>query len=338
MTNPFTLTFGKEPLNMIDREYQLSEIEESFLDENPTSQIYMITGIRGSGKTVSLTSLYKSFKARKDWIVIELNSSLDLLKQLVFELYETPSLTKLFIDAKIDLSFLGFGVTIQKSNPIFTETTALERMLNELKNHNKKVLICIDEVTSNKDMRVFASTFQILIRHDLPLFLLMTGLPQEIYLLQNVDTLTFLYRAPKINLSKLNILSISNSYKETLNISDEEALELAKLSKGYAFAYQAIGNLYYKERKMDLKKLDSILSERVYEKIWMELPEREREIVKVIAEGHSTIKEIREIVNITSSDMSSYRNRLNKKGIIDISQRGKISFILPRFEDIIQTY
>lgn len=88
----------------------------------------------------------------------------------------------------------------------------------------------------------------------------------------------------------------------------------------------------------DKSVIKKCLTFQIYEKIWIELPEREREIVKVIAEGHNSIKEIREIVNITSSDMSSYRNRLNKKGFIDISQRGKITFILPRFEDIIQTY
>lgn len=338
MKNPFTLTFGKEPLQMIDRNFQLSEIEESFLEEYPTSQIYMITGVRGSGKTVALTTLYKSFKARKDWIVIELNSSLDLLKQLIAELYEIPSLNKWFIEAEIDLSMFGIGVSLKKSNPIVNESTALERMLGIIKKKGKKVLICIDEVTSNQNMKIFASTFQILIRHDLPLYLLMTGLPQEIYLLQNVDTLTFLYRAPKISLSKLNILSISNSYKQVLNVDDEEAFKLAKLTNGYAFAYQAIGNLYFKEGKLDIMKLDSILSERVYEKIWMELSGKEKEVVNAIASGNTTIKDIREAVHISSSDMSSYRNRLDKKGIVDTTTRGKLSFTLPRFGEIILTY
>lgn len=338
MTNPFTLAFGKEPLTMIDRNFQLSEIEDSFLSENPSSQIYMITGVRGSGKTVSLTTLYKSFKKRKDWIVVELNSSINLLNQLVSELYEVPSLTNLFIEAKIDLSAFGIGVSLEKSRPIINESTAIERMLNVIKKKNKKLLICIDEATNNENMKIFASTFQILIRHDLPLFLIMTGLPNEIDLLQNVDTLTFLYRAPKISLNKLNMLSISNSYKDTLNISDTKAKELAKLTNGYAFAYQTIGFLYYRDKKINLDEFDSILSERVYEKIWSELPEKEREIVRSIAKGNTTIKEIREDTKISSSDMSTYRIRLNKKGIVDTSERGKITFILPRFAEVILTY
>lgn len=36
-------------------------------------QIYMITGVRGSGKTVMLTDISKHFRKDKDWIVIELN-------------------------------------------------------------------------------------------------------------------------------------------------------------------------------------------------------------------------------------------------------------------------
>ena len=76
--------------------------------------------------------------------------------------------------------------------------TALARMLDSLRKHHKKVLVTIDEVTNNQNMRIFASSFQIFIRHDLPLFLLMTGLYENINKLQNEDSLTFLYRAPKI--------------------------------------------------------------------------------------------------------------------------------------------
>lgn len=338
MQNPFSLTFGKEPLTMIDRDFQLSEIEDSFLEDNPSSQIYMITGVRGSGKTVALTSLYKSFKKRKDWIVVELNSSLDLLKQLMSELYEIPSLTKLFIDAKIDLSFFGFGVSLGKSTPIINESTAIERMLKEINKKNKKVLICIDEATNSENMKIFASTFQILIRHDLPLYLIMTGLPQYIDLLQNEDTLTFLYRAPKITLNNLNTISIADSYSKTLKVDDKKAMDLAKQTRGYAFAYQAIGRLYFEDGKLNLNKLDSILSERVYEKIWNELPNKEKEVVLAIANGNTTIKDIRNVTKISSSDMSTYRLRLMRKGIVDSSQRGKLNFTLPRFGEVILTY
>lgn len=58
-------------------------------------------------------------------------------------------------------------------------------------------------------MQAFASAFQIFIRQDLPLYLLMTGLYENINNLQNEDNTTFLYRAPKVELKSLNITTIS---------------------------------------------------------------------------------------------------------------------------------
>ena len=47
--NPFSLSFGKEPVNAIRQEKQLNEIVEGFTAENPEFQVCMITGVRGSG-------------------------------------------------------------------------------------------------------------------------------------------------------------------------------------------------------------------------------------------------------------------------------------------------
>ena len=66
----------------------------------------------------------------------------------------------------------------------------------------------INEITNTKYMREFIFSFQIFVRQDLPLFLLMSGSHKGVYELQNVNTLTFLYRAPKIKLSPLNAIEI----------------------------------------------------------------------------------------------------------------------------------
>ena len=80
MTNPFSLSFGKEPLSFIERGRQSREITDSFSEENPSCQVYMITGVRGSGKTVMLTDIAKHFRKEKDWIVADLSPERDLLQ------------------------------------------------------------------------------------------------------------------------------------------------------------------------------------------------------------------------------------------------------------------
>lgn len=77
----------------------------------------MITGVWGSGKTVMLTDISKHFRKDKDWIVIELNSDRDLLYSFAAKLYDQKNLKDLFIKAKLDLSVLRIGVSIEKSNP-----------------------------------------------------------------------------------------------------------------------------------------------------------------------------------------------------------------------------
>lgn len=342
MNNPFTIAFGTEPKEIISRDLQLQEIEDAFLNDVPTSQTYIITGIRGAGKTLALTSVRKKFEAKKDWIVLELNSNGDALNELASKLYDYPGLSKLFIKAELNLSGFGIGTTIKKVPPISHISTALERMLKEIKKQNKKVLICMDEVSSNENMKLFTSTYQILIRYDLPIYLVMTGLPQNIDTLQNEETLTFLYRAPKIVLEKLNLPDIAISYEETLNADKEKAVELAKLTNGYAFAYQVLGYLCYQDKEMDknkiLAKYDGLLNERSYQKIWSELSSKEKEIAIVIAKGKTKIKDIREAAKLNSGEMSTYRRRLLIKGIVDASNYGSLTFTLPRFSNIIKQW
>lgn len=63
--NPFSLTFGRIPKCYIDRDLLENEIIESFQEENPAHQVCMITGVRGSGKTVAMTEICEAFAEKK---------------------------------------------------------------------------------------------------------------------------------------------------------------------------------------------------------------------------------------------------------------------------------
>ena len=52
--------------------------------------MYMITGVRGAGKTVLMTSIAKELTEDKKWVVVELNPELDLLEQLAAKIYNLP--------------------------------------------------------------------------------------------------------------------------------------------------------------------------------------------------------------------------------------------------------
>ena len=342
--NPFTLTFGTEPIQYINRNTQTNEIISTFSGEMPATNVYMISGVRGSGKTVLLTNIADYFEKKDEWIVVNVTPDVDILNTVAAKLYSRSELKKLFVQAKLDLSAFGLGVSIEKGNQIFDIETALEKMLAELDKKKKRVLITIDEVVKNINIKIFAGVFQLFIRQKLPVYLIMTGLYDNIYNLQNEDTLTFLYRAPKVVLEPLSIGAIASSYAKVFDMDREEAGNMAKLTKGYPFAYQVLGYLFWdsREKKRNSKiedvipEYDHMLEEYVYEKIWSELSQKEKDIIAILAENESTkVIDIRERLNFKSNEMSVYRDRLKKRGIIDVSSYGSISLKLPRFGEVI---
>jgi hypothetical protein len=193
-------------------------------------------------------------------------------------------------------------------------------------------------------MRVFTSAFQIFVREEFPVYLLMTGLYQNIYDLQNDKSLTFLYRAPKIDLKALNINAIARKYEALFEISEEAALSMAKYTNGYPFAFQVLGYLYWeKEKKSDIEEVlpeyDQYLEEYSYEKIWSELSEGDKKVSYALAlnQGSAKIQDLIKNTEFKSNYMSVYRDRLKKRGIVDTSTYGYMTFSLPRFDVFVRS-
>ena len=82
MGNPFTLSFGKKPVQYISRLEQTNQILAAFQEENPTNQLFMITGVRGSGKTVMLTNIASEMRKSSNWNLYTARSGLNCQKQI----------------------------------------------------------------------------------------------------------------------------------------------------------------------------------------------------------------------------------------------------------------
>ena len=337
--NPFNITFGKEPFSIISRNNELSEIYNSFLSDSPNTDAYILTGIRGSGKTVAMTTIVDHFRKMNNWICVELNPISDMLEQLAAKLYDEGNLKSLFTKKEFSFSFSGLGFSISGENPVVNISSFIKREFEFLQKKNMRVLITVDEVLSNEYVKVFVHEFQTLLREKYPVCLIMTGLYQNISLLEKQKSLTFLYRAPKIYLGELNVRAIANSYKDIFEISEKEGIELAKITCGYAFAYQLLGNILFESGKTKLDnsiidKFDELLQERSYDIIYSELTKREKEILK-----NATIDSSNEYIisktNISKSQLSQYKKVLYLKGIIQDNRNGVI-FRLPRFKEYLE--
>lgn len=340
MSNPFILTFGKEPINYISRLNCFEKVKSDFLDEISSNSIYMITGVRGSGKTVLLTLLSKEFESRDDWIVVDLNPERDMLNSFLSQLYNSNKVKHLSLSLNLNISFNGIGVSIGDNKPSSDVETVINKVVKYLHEKKKKILISIDDAASNDNIKMFAHTFQGLLRKGYAVYLLMTGLYENIDSIQNNNTLTFLSRTPKIMLDALNLPSIRDSYKKIFSIDDYTSIEMAKLTSGYAYAYQVLGYLMWNksEKMIDddlLSNYDHYLAEFVYDRLWENISEGEKDFLELVCDNN-IISAIAEKLNKSVKALSTLRSRLIKRGIITSHDRGKIEFALPRFKEYIE--
>ena len=317
----------------------MSEIFDDFCEEEPSQQVYMLTGIRGSGKTVLLTEISDRFRKEDDWIVIDLNARGHLMNDLAEKLCSEQALSELFKRSKINLSLFGLGVEIDNTVPVANIETAVGKMLESIKKHGKKLLITIDEVTNSDEMAAFAGSFQIFVRRSLPVFLIMTGLYENIDALQNDQSLTFLYRAARMELGALNTGIITSNYEKVFHIPREKAREMSKLTRGYPYAFQALG-YYTWENDGDytaaMDQYKQLLDERAYEKLWSELSEGDRRTAYGIAASKTgKLEEIRAILDLKPNAINQYRKRLIRRGIVNGERRGELRFTLPLFESFV---
>ncbi len=342
--NPYTINFGKIPKQYINRDVLISEIIESLESKDIDEQAFKITGIRGTGKTVTLTAIEREISKEDNWIIVDIKPNSDITKELVANLYtQVPFITK-YIDANLNLSLFGIGINLAKKSPVASIDLVLKKLLEEIKKKNMRVLVVIDEVRKTDRLVDFIQEFQILIRQDLPLFLVVAGLYEDIETIENAEGLTFFLRASKYEMKPLNIEIIKENYKMILKLSDEKAKELACMTMGYAFAYQAFGKYMWESKEKEitsfvLSQVDGALWEKVYDKIWSELREKEKWYLSfIVKKGRMPVSELLEITQKKHNDWSLPRRRLVEKGIIDGKLRGEVKIILPRFSEYVKEH
>lgn len=119
---------------------------------------------------------------------------------------------------------------------------------------------------------------------------------------------------------------------DIFDLDMEAAGEMAGLTKGYPYWE----NMMTKTLEEILSEYDQYLEEYVYGKIWSELSDLDRKIlIEMAKSGETKVKKIREGIEMKPEQFSVYRERLKRKGVLDTSKYGEVSFILPRFAEFV---
>lgn len=325
MQNPFTTTFSKTPEYTYIATDQTDEILENFSYETPSESVYKITGVRGSGKTVILAKIEEELKSganrERGWLVFDLNPARDMLGQIAAMLHKE-----------------GFGGSDTKNRSV-----EVESMIQQAQGKGKRILIGIDEVSKTTEMIKFASEYGRWLRANYPVYLVCTGLYENIQEVSNVKNLTFFRRATTIKTEPLNWIRMSEMYKKQLRVEQDEAREMAKCTKGYAYAFQELGVLYFKKSKTEtlediIPDLKAELFAYSYEKIWEEMTDGDRFLAALLTEKKEYKREeVLKLMGEKAGSYSMYRDRLLKRGILE-GRQAYISLALPYFADYIKEY
>ena len=255
-----------------------------------------------------------------NWLVFDVNPTRDILEQIAAMLVKA-----------------GFGSEEKKT------TVEVEEMIQNVQKKGKKILIGIDEVSKSEEMIKFASEYGRWLRAGYPVYFVCTGLYENIQELCNVNNLTFFRRATTVKTEPLNMIRMTEMYRSKLNIDVSQARELAKITKGYAYAFQELGVLCFKKKENEtlediLSKLKSELFAYSYEKIWEEMTEMDRFLAGLLTEKEEYKREeVLKLMGEKSGSYSMYRDRLIKRGILN-SRQGYISLALPYFGEYIKEY
>ena len=340
MNNPFSIIFGVETEAFIPRIIEYQKVVNDFESISPVTMGYVITGIRGCGKTVLMTSIQRHFAESKDWFVLRLNPDINLFASAVSQMGEFVKLKdETLTGVNISIGGVGGGLSRQS---LSDEETLLRKMLTAASKRKKRVLLVIDEASNTRNIKTFAHSYQAFIGEGLPVFLLMTALPENFASLSRAKNSTFIRRLPRIRLGMLSNLSVEDKYMEFFKLTSEQSVELAGLVKGYPYAFQVLGSLLWDKQKpvIDDKVLsdfDALLGDGIYTPIWEHLSEKERKVVCAIAESNEgSTKDVRQILGMEPNQFSPYHDLLKEYGLIDAEKYGELSFSLPRFGQFVK--
>lgn len=353
--NPFKPTAGGEPPLLIGRERVVRDFDKG-LDNGvgAPGRIMLITGARGTGKTVMLTVLGDKARAHK-WDVIEETASNGLCERLVSELCSKDSLIdKLTFAPSITIAGASVSLGEAELSPKRMPETlrkAMSARLDALEKRDAGLMISIDETqaASRADLIAIATAIQHQIREKRNVSIVFAGLPQMISDLFDDEVITFLRRARTNVLANVPIDEVKESFAQTFEDSgmslDTSLVEKAAVATaGYPYMIQLVG--YYIWDAADARESTVISKEDVDEGIREARVDLDNAVcvpelhglskndkayleAMAVSDGPSGTSEVAKRMGRSAKYAATYRKRLLDAYVIRQTDRGEVDFAVP---------
>jgi hypothetical protein len=357
VANPFNPQFGKRPEQFVGRDLIVNGFLQSLNERNDPKHTTIVTGIRGAGKTALLSDVAANLGGGR-FLVIDVTVGNGMLLEVLdeFAAKGKPWPEKRFDKIKgLTAGALGFsfGLSLKDSQETHGFRYYVTELLGELKKQRITTVFLLDEVHLKTDeMRVFAITYQHLVREDMDVALLMAGLPGAVLDILNDQVLTFLRRAYRVELGDIDPKVFQVAYQDAFgrggrNFGHDALRDAAQATKGYPYLFQLLGYYLWQSGKRELGQNDVAralalskvdLFQNVHALLFRDLSAKDREFLFAMVPDTMSTKfgDITERLDVSKGYASQYRRRLMEAGLIVSQAHGQLSFRLPYMREFLQ--
>lgn len=357
--NPFTPNFGQLPMYLAGRRNEISDIEyvlEGGLNAPARTSIFI--GARGCGKTALLT-YFATEAQQRGWICANTACIAGMQEDI---LQQTITAAENLVPSESGRHIKGlsigqvFGIEWESEKEYRPNwRTSITRVIEALNEQGIGLLITIDEINPDlEEMIQVASVYQLLIRENRKVALLMAGLPSKVSALLSGESVSFLRRSSQYSLGNIADYDVEHAIRKTVEDSgkriDENALTLAaKEIAGYPYMLQLVGFHAWNEAEgrdeidaEDVRRgagyAKREFADRILKTTLRELSAGDIEFLQAMLpdDDVSRTGDIAKRLGKTSGYVSQYRSRLIESGIIESAGRGMVVTTLPGLKEYLE--
>lgn len=366
VNNPFTPTFGTSPPLLVGRDTDLDDFREG-LRGGPGSpeRATLVTGLRGTGKTVMLNA-YEDVAGAEGWLVISETATPNLIDRITHE--HLPRLLS-EVDPRQTESRLtgvslpgGFGADREVSER-HTPRPGLRSQLNLLtdllaERGSGGVLITVDEVHRKglNDLRELGTTIQHAFRERRNVAFVGAGLPSAVDDLLSDEVSTFLRRADRRHLRTVRpeevAAAIAVPVRQAGRDITPDALQVAVAGTGgYPFMIQLVGlhawradstaaTIDVDQARRGVDQARRKVGQLVHASALADLSDVDRSFLAAMAhdDGPSRMADIAARLGVDATYAGQYRLRLIAAEVIEPRGHGLVDFTLPGLRDYLREH
>ena len=355
LANPFTPTFGQMPANLAGRDRLLREMSQAFGAQTRAPELTMLlSGARGSGKTVLLASIAEEAE-RSGWISVSTVAAKGMLEDIFVQATDKASHLVNTLERSGSLTGVGIGQILslewEKGEDQPTNwRLRMQKLISALEEVGSGLLVLVDELDPAIEEAVrLASTYQLYVMENRRVALVMAGLPYNIERAKSDKRISFVRRAQQRKLGRVADIEVSEAIRKTVvgggrSIGDEALRIAVNAAAGFPFMIQLVGyrmwgrNPESDEISAEDAHIGSLLAQEelrsyVLESTYRDLSDGDISFLKAMLpdEGQSLMKDVAARMGKSSSYASTYRERLLRQGVIGEPDRNAVGFELPGF-------